>query len=50
MNRKHCQKRLNVKMNKNKMLIIMVNGHESADFKNTGKCTKKAIQVKCEDS
>ena len=37
-------------MNKNKMLIIMVNGHESADFKNTGKCTKKAIQVKCEDS
>ena len=32
------------------MLIVMVNGHESADSQNTGKCTKKAIKAKCEDS
>ena len=44
MNRKHCQKSLNVKINKNGMVIVMVNGHESADSKNTGICTEESNQ------
>ena len=44
MNRKHCQKRLNVKINKNEMAIVIVNEHESADSQNTGICTEKSNQ------
>ena len=42
MNRKHCQRILNVKINENEMLIVMVNRHESADSQNTGKFKEKS--------